>query len=170
MLPTVDMPEKPIPPTIYAEISLCFDCDFPMDSLNDIIGLKATETKRKSETKINSITHNPNPGYWLYRTEEFTSFNCDLILDTLNALLSAHAEGLSQAVQQHKPSDLFVFIYVLVQQEGEYPAIRLNPQILSTLSSLNAIVDIIVEDEYLTAEDMSALEEIIIKRADSAKS
>lgn len=142
----------PIAPVVYAEISVCFDCDFPMDSLNELIGLQAAEMKRQSETRVNPLTHEQNPGYWSYNTERFSSFDCEQFFSSLNQLLMKHAQGFRQAIEQHPPGGLYIFIYVAVQQEDQYPAIRLSPQLLSTISSLNAFLDIVVENDYSTED------------------
>lgn len=147
----IDPADLPVPPVIYAEIVLCFDYDFPVSVLNGILGIQATGLKRQCETRINPITHLPNPGYWEYRTKEFSSFDCDPLFALLQDLLSELTSNLEQVFVQYLPSDFFVRIYVEVQQENEFPAIRVTPQLLSTMTALNASLDIIVEGDYETA-------------------
>lgn len=149
----------PVAPIISARIHLCFDCDFPMDSLNELIGLQAAEMKRQSKTRINPLTHKQNPGYWSYYTERVSSFDCAPFFSSLNRMLMAHAQGLRQAIEQHQPGEIYICIQVLVQQEDEYPSIRLSPQLLSTISSLNAFLDIIVENDYSTEDHALELNE-----------
>lgn len=66
----------------------------------------------------------------------------------MNSLLVTHTAEFEKVIQRYTPCELFVRIYVAVQQEGEFPAIRIDPVLLSTLSSLNAYIDIIVENDY----------------------
>lgn len=146
------VPSVPMKPVIFARICLCFDCDFQMDSLNDLIGLQATDVKLQSETRINPLTHKQNPGYWAYYTKRFSTFDCAPFLMSLNQLLISHAQGFRRALEQHQPGEIYIYIRVLVQQEDQYPSIRLTPQLLSTVLSLNAFLDIIVENDYTTED------------------
>lgn len=150
----IDPADLPIPPIIYAEIVLCFDYDFPVSVLNGILGIQATSLKRQSETRINPITHFPNPGYWEYSTKKFTAFDfdCEPLFALLQDLLSTLTPNFEQAFAQYPPNDFFVRIYVEAQQKNEFPAIRFAPQLLSTMTALNATLDIIVEANYKIEE------------------
>ena len=59
----------PVPPTVYGEITLCFAQDFPVESLDSIIGLTASRSQSLHDTRINPVTKQHNPGYWSYRTK-----------------------------------------------------------------------------------------------------
>lgn len=145
---SIDQSQLATPPILYAEITLCFDCNLPVDSLNDIIGLQAIRAMRRQDTRINPFTKRHNPGYWSYRTKRFSSFDCEELFALVSGLLVTHTAEFEKVIRQYTPCELFVRIYVAVQQEGEFPAIRIDPVLLSTLSSLNAYIDIIVENDY----------------------
>lgn len=48
----------PLPPIIYATIDLCFASYLPIDALNEIIGLQATEAAPRSAMRINPLPEN----------------------------------------------------------------------------------------------------------------
>lgn len=146
----VILDHHPIPPNVYGEIVLCFDCNKPINSLNDIIGIPAQDVKRLQDTRINPITKRHNPGYWVYRTKVFScpDYDCEPLFMLLNDLLTMHMEGLKKAMHQYAPCDVFIRIYADIQQQGEYPAIRLSSALLSTIVSLDACIDVIIADDF----------------------
>ena len=146
----IQLDYHPMPPNVYGEIVLCFDCNRPVDALNGMIGIPARDAKRLQDTRINPITKRRNPGYWRYRTKVFScpDFDCEPLFALLNDLLTAHMEGLKSAMQQYAPCDAFVRVYAELQQQGDYPAIRLSPELLSAIASLKAYVDVIITDAF----------------------
>ena len=140
----------PKPPILFCEVDICFYLDFDMNKLNEIIGVNACEIRKMSEMRINPVTNKKNPGYWSYLTNKYCSFDCNLLFEEIDNLLSLHKKEFAHVLQQYKPSELLVHIWILVQQEGEFPIIRFSPQILSTLSSLGAILDINVSNDYIS--------------------
>ena len=139
----------PIPPTLFAEITLLFDHDFPVEHINGLLGLDPTESLRQSQTRTNPITGKNNPGFWLFKTKEISSFDVEPLLLMIERFLVTHSSGLHQVIQQYSPCCFILSIRVLIHQEEEYPAIRFNPGLLQLLSSMNVTIDIEVENDYL---------------------
>ena len=44
----------PLPPTVWGELSLCFDVDFPIDAVSSILGVQPTEAKRQRACRWNA--------------------------------------------------------------------------------------------------------------------
>lgn len=140
------------PPSLYAEIVLCFDYDFPMQEIEETLKLKAKEAKQWSETRINPITHVHNPGFWEYRTEDISSFDVDDLFDILHDLLASHMLEFQRVIQKYTPTDVILRIYVKLRQEGAFPAIRLDRHLLEAVLALNAYVDIVLDNDYVDTE------------------
>lgn len=143
----------PTPPNLFAEIVLLFDHDFPIEQVNARLGLNPTESKRQFQTRINPMTQEKNPGFWLFQTEVISSFDIKPLLQMIDNFLSAHSTGLHEVIQQYSPSCFILRIRVLVQQEDEYPSIRLDPEILQRLSSFNASIEIDVDNDFILSVD-----------------
>ena len=146
----VILDHPPVPPTVYGEITLCFAQDFPVESLDSIIGLPASRSQSLHDTRINPVTKQHNPGYWSYRTKAQSAkgFDCTPLFDSLAELISTHEAGLRQTFTQYGPYDFIVRIYIDVQEQGEYPAIAFPPLFLKQLSELAATLEVIVTDCY----------------------
>ena len=145
--------QPPLPPIMFAEIDFCFDCEFDTEFLNGVLQLEATETMQRNNTRINPITGCPNPGYWTYRTQEFVSFDCTQFFSLISDLLANHSFGFSKVIDHYTDCEIYLRIYFLIQQEGQFPAIRITPQILHMFSTQNMTVDIIVDNDYVSDKD-----------------
>ena len=137
----------PIPPKLLSELIFFFDYDFPLEQIDEIVGLKATESKRFSQTRINPITKIHNSGYWLLQTETISSYNIGSLLQIIEDLLSKFSSGWNQIIQQYRPSCFMLRIRILVQQEDEFPGIRFEPEFLQYLSLFNITIDIEIEND-----------------------
>jgi len=140
--------ELPIAPKISAEIGLFFDHDFPVEQVTEIMGLHPDETSQKSLTQINPITGHQNVGYWIHRIVTAYSFDCAAILLCIEKLLIEHAEDICKIKSQYDLESIMVRIYIYVEEEDEYPSIRLHPHLLNLLSNINASFDIVIENNY----------------------
>lgn len=101
----------PLPPIIYATIDLCFDSYLPIDALNEIIGLQATEAAPRSAMRINPLTGKQNPGYWIYKLPPMRDFDSMDLTEQLNMVLTEHETGFRKAMQKYEPAELILRFY-----------------------------------------------------------
>ena len=133
-------------PNVYGEIVLLFDKDFSMHQVDLLIGASATESLRKSETLLNPITAQHNPGYWIYRTKNFSTYTIKPILDEMQKFILEHS--LERVKQLLSASSLILRIRILVQNEDDYPSIRFTPEFLQLCSEWNATIDVDVDNNH----------------------
>lgn len=105
----------PLPPIIYATIDLCFDSYLPIDALNEIIGLQATEAAPRSAMRINPLTGKQNPGYWIYKLPPMRDFDSMDLTEQLNMVLTEHETGFRKAMQKYEPAELILRFYSLMR-------------------------------------------------------
>ena len=98
----------PLPPIIYATIDLCFASYLPIDALNEIIGLQATEAAPRSAMRINPLTGKQNPGYWIYKLPPMRDFDSMDLTEQLNMVLTEHETGFRKAMQKYEPAELTI--------------------------------------------------------------
>lgn len=137
---------SPAPPMVCGEITLCFDSDRTAGELLKIIPLRPTELVSRSETRYNPIEHRQNPGFWTYKAEKSQSFDTEPLFRQLADMLRRHERAFRQATQEYAPCKMFVRLYAEVQQPGDFPAIRIPPELSGILAALGATLDVVVED------------------------
>lgn len=142
----------PLPPTVWGELSLCFDVDFPIDTISSILGAQPTEAKRQRACRWNAYAGTQNPGYWTITFDKTDTFDGDVVQRTIHTFIAEHERALHQVLERFQPCTMFLTIYAAVHQDGEYPSIRLNPYFLQDACRLSASVDIIVDNDYVPAE------------------
>ena len=82
----------PLPPTVWGELSLCFDVDFPIDAVSSILGVQPTEAKRQRACRWNAYAGTQNPGYWTITFDKTDTFDGDVVQRTMH-LLSRNTSG-----------------------------------------------------------------------------
>ena len=91
--PDFDIP-IPLPPSITAEICLCFDSYLSVEGLDEMIGLSAKCAEPRGAMRINPLTGRQNPGYWHYVLPSCADFGSESLTEQLCGLLTEHATGL----------------------------------------------------------------------------
>lgn len=142
----------PLPPTVWGELSLCFDVDFPIDAVSSILGVQPTEAKRQRACRWNAYAGTQNPGYWTIVFDKTDTFDSDIVQQMMHAFIAEHERELHQVREQFQPCTVLLTIYAAVHQDGEYPSIRLRPYFLQDACRLNAYVDVVVDNGYVLAE------------------
>ncbi len=142
----------PLPPTVWGELSLCFDVDFPIDTVSAILGVRPTEAKRQRACRWNAYAGTQNPGYWTIVFDKTDTFDGDVVQKMMHAFIAEHERELHQVREQFQPCTVFLTIYAAVHQNGEYPSIRLRPYFLQDACRLNAYVDVVVDNDDVCAE------------------
>lgn len=142
----------PLPPTVWGELSLCFDVDFPIDTVSSILGVQPTEAKRQRACRWNAYAGTQNPGYWTITFDKADTFDGDVVQRAMHTFIAEHERALRQVLERFQPCTALLTIYAVVHQDGEYPSIRLNPYFLQDACRLSASVDIIVDNDYVRAE------------------
>lgn len=137
-------------PTLWWEVCICFDWDYPVEEMNQVFGVTAARLCRQSRTRINPLTHEKNPGYWQYDSDKIRSFDCDPAFDTLHEFICAHQDVLQKMFCRYHASNIFLRIRVRVNGENQYPAIRLPRNLMEDAISIHALIDIEIENEYFT--------------------
>ena len=62
-------------PEIYIEMDLIFDNDYNVYGISELLGIEPTDAKRKSETRINPLSKDHNPGYWTLQSDTFFDYD-----------------------------------------------------------------------------------------------
>ena len=140
--------DPPISPIIYGEICMCFDYDFDIKFIDNIIGVQHNEAVRKSDTMFNTTIGDNNPGSWSYKTDRSCTFESETIIDEISNILTKYQDKFMEACHKYNPSDFFVRIWVGVREEGEYPVIEFGKKVINILSSMGIRVDIVLYNEY----------------------
>lgn len=131
-------------PAMLGELCLCFEHDFPIQEVSEILGVQATNCGRQNDMKINPITGKKNPGYWEYTTPKTQDYDCGCVIDMLHSFISLHKKQLLK-VKQCYPCDVIIRIYIWAYEGVDCPAILLKSQILADSILLDAYIDVIVE-------------------------
>lgn len=138
-------------PSIYGEITLCFDIDFDTNVITQILGITPNSIGRRSEMRINPFTGEQNPGFWEYRTQTVFAYDSDSIMNEMHLFLTEHIEALLR-IKEEYPCDIVIRLYADAGTEADAPAVWLNKAIIKTLAILNADVDITVAIERTVEE------------------
>jgi len=138
-------------PSMYGEITLCFDTDFDMNEITRILGVTPDSFARQSEMRINPFTGERNPGFWEYRTQTVFAYDSDFVLNEMHMFLTEHIEALLR-IKEEYPCDVILRLYTDSGTEADAPAIWLSKAIIKTLAILNADVDITVTIERAVEE------------------
>lgn len=133
-------------PSIYGEITLCFDIDFDMNIITQILGVMPNSVGRRSEMRVNPFTGEKNPGFWEYRTQTVFAYDSDCVFDKMHLFLTEHIEELLK-IKEEYPYDVILRLYADAGTEAYAPAIWLNKEIIKDLAILDADVDITVAFE-----------------------
>ena len=80
--PDFDIP-IPLPPSITAEICLCFDSYLSVEGLDEMIGLPAKCAEPRGAMRINPLTGRQNPGYWHYVLPSCADFGSESLTEQL---------------------------------------------------------------------------------------
>lgn len=139
----------PFAPTLFTEICFCFDYDFHIDELDEIFNLHPTDSLRFSQTRINPISQKHNYGYWLIRSSCKSCFDCESLLGEVEIFIKNNALSFQKMIRDYRPCYSMLRIIVQVNQENEYPVIRINPEMSSLLSSIGMSIDIDIENSYI---------------------
>ena len=137
---------SPAPPMVWGEITLCFDSDRPAGDLPEILPIRPAELVSRSETRYNPTEHRQNPGFCTYKAGKSQSFDAEPIFRQLADMLRRHEQAFRQAMREYAPCEMFVRLYAEVQQPGNFPAIRIPPELSGILAALGATLDVVVED------------------------
>ena len=62
-------------PDIYVEMHLIFDNNFDVDTITQVVGIRPFKCMNKTQTRINPITNQHNPGFWTIRSRTFSEFD-----------------------------------------------------------------------------------------------
>ena len=101
--PDFDIP-IPLPPSITAEICLCFDSYLSVEGLDEMIGLPAKCAEPRGAMRINPLTGRQNPGYWHYVLPSCADFGSESLTEQLCGLLTEHATGFRAAMEKYAPA------------------------------------------------------------------
>lgn len=133
-------------PRIWGEITLCFDFDFDVNEITGLLGGKPHDAGRQRDMRVNPFTGAKNPGYWEYRTDVVSDYDCSCVLEEIHRFVEVHKEKLLQ-IKRDYPCDVFFRLYADAEREADAPAIRLEQPIIRDAALLDAIIDVIVEFE-----------------------
>lgn len=136
---------RPAPkPTISGELCLCFEYDFPIENVSNMLGVQATSSARQADLRTNPLTGKKNPGYWEYVTPRIQDYDCNGIMDMLHDFISLHKKQLLQ-VKQTYPCDVIIRIYIWAYEDADCPVILFKEPIIADAMLLNAELDVVVE-------------------------
>ena len=147
-------------PSCYEELVITFERDFDVQQVSDLLGLQPAEQRRQGCTRLNPVTGKQNPGYWIYRSEGYRSFECGPFFQKLSSFLLRHEQNLKTVCALYAPCEIYLHLFIEVNREGEYPVVRLPPALLRQLGELGVTLDIVTENNYETPEDKKEFEEL----------
>ena len=133
-------------PGIYGEIVLCFDVDFDVHEITQILGVSPSSLGRRSEMRIHPLTGEQNPGFWEYRTQTAFAYDSDCVLDELHLFLKAHAEEIIR-IKKVYPCDVILRLYADAGESADAPGIWLDRALMKAAAALDASIEIAVTFE-----------------------
>ena len=150
--PDFDIP-IPLPPSITAEICLCFDSYLSVEGLDEMIGLPAKCAEPRGAMRINPLTGRQNP-----------DFGSESLTEQLCGLLTEHATGFRAAMEKYAPAELILRFFVEAQEARQFPTVSLSTEVMQIAASLGARVDVDVECHCCEEDDMLLLDPILEER------
>ena len=142
-----------VKPTLWWEVCICFDWDYPVEELNQVFGVTATSLCRQSKARVNSLTHEQHPGHWEYYAPKIRSFECEPVFESLHEFICAHQDAFQKVIQCYRASDILLRVLARIHGENEYPVICLPRNLMEDAISIHALIDIIIENEYFTPSE-----------------
>lgn len=133
---------------MYGEIIFLFDKDFPMEQIDLLMGVSATESMRQFETRINPMTNQHNDGYWTYRTDSCATYSINLLSNVVSKFFLEHSEGIWQVKQIHTPTNIILRFHISIKCQDEYPSILITPDLLQIVTNFDTSIDIVIDNDY----------------------
>ncbi len=127
-------------PKIYTEMHLVFDNDFDVNKITEILRLQPNECKIKSQTRINPITSQHNPGFWTLKSKIITGFDAKPAIDDIVLKIADKTEQIKNICREYKGE---VYFNIVPSFEcNNTPAVYFERDFLKIVNELNAEVEI----------------------------
>ena len=127
-------------PEIYVEMRLIFDNNYDVYEISNVIGIQPTMVKRKNETRVNVLTQDNNPGFWLLKSEIFREYDVKVATDSLVNQIKHKVQLINElcnAYQGEVVFDVVASFYV-----NEEPAIYFEKEFIELVHCLNAEIQL----------------------------
>ena len=141
--PPYIMPPERKKPTVYMELCICFDRDFPIEEISGIIGVHATQCGRKSDMRINPLISKQNPGYWEYHTQHHEDYSCESMILEMLDFLAKHRSALQHVKEAYKGE---FFLRIMISAKGTcMPELRIPGDLIREADRLGAAIDVLTD-------------------------
>lgn len=127
-------------PEIYIEMDLIFDNDYNVYGISELLGIEPTDAKRKSETRINPLSKDHNPGYWTLQSDTFFDYDIKKTIDNLINKFKDKKQMIYEICNNNQGKvkfDVVVWFY-----PNETPAIYFEKDFLDLVHYFNAEIDL----------------------------
>lgn len=127
-------------PSIYAEMNLVFDNDFDVNVITEVVGIQPFECMLRSQTRINSLTHQHNPGFWTIRSKIFTDFDAKQAIDDLVSKIESKVELIKEICTKNEGNVYFDIVPSFCYDDK--PAIYFDRKFLKIVNELEAEIEL----------------------------
>lgn len=129
---------------VMLELVLVFDNDYDVYQISNKLGITCDKCKNKSETRINPLTNQQNPGYWELKTGYITSDNFKTIEDLLFDRIRSKIDKIKEVLSKGNGEALFWIVPTV--RNKEFPDVSISREFIQIAAQLNARIDF---DVYL---------------------
>jgi len=134
-------------PDIYVEMHLIFDNNFDVDTITQVVGIRPFKCMNKTQTRINPITNQHNPGFWTIRSRTFSEFDVKQAIDDLLSNIERKISLIKEICSENKGNVVFEIVPSFYYNAK--PAIYFNRQFLKVVEELEAEIEL---DMYVLGE------------------
>lgn len=127
-------------PEIYIEMALTFDNDFDVNTITRELGIQPTECEQRFQTRINPITKQQNPGYWLIKSKTVVGYYAEEAIDDIISIIEGKIELIRKICVEH--SGEVNFCVVPSFHKSEKPALCFSRRFMEIAAYLNANMEI----------------------------
>ena len=127
-------------PEVYVEMSLIFDNNYDVYQISNVIGIQPTMAKRKSETKVNMLTRDNNPGFWSLKSEVFREYDLKFATENLVNQIKDKVQLINELCNIYQGE--VIFDVVASFYANEEPAIYFEREFIELVHCLNAEIQL----------------------------
>lgn len=127
-------------PEIYAEMYLKFDNDFDVNTITEILQIQPYKCVNRIDTRINPITKQHNPGYWMLKSRTFNNFDAKYAIDDLISNIEDKVPLIKEICTANNGEVAFEIVPSFYYKDT--PAIYFKRKFLRLVSYLDAEMEI----------------------------
>jgi glutamate-1-semialdehyde aminotransferase len=121
---------------------MCFDNDYDVSGISNIIGLESSEYKNRSDTTINPITKEHNCAYWVVETETIETYDSEVLQMLIQKKTYNKINEIKSIADKNNGEIIYRLIVNVVNNET--PTIMFERDFLNDVNYLNSKIDILM--------------------------